>query len=41
LVLIVIVLVLHEGKQGQPGGFFSKFQQAVSQISGGSQAVAA
>lgn len=34
LVLVVVVLVLAEDKASGSGGFFSKFQKAVSEITG-------
>ena len=34
LVLVVVVLILAESKAGGAGGFFVKFQESVSQITG-------
>lgn len=34
LVLVVVVLILAEDKAGGAGGFFAKFQESVSQITG-------
>jgi hypothetical protein len=34
LVLIIVVLILAEDKNAQAGGFFTKFQDAVAEITG-------
>jgi hypothetical protein len=34
LVLVIVVLVLAEDKAGGAGGFFAKFQESVSEITG-------
>lgn len=34
LVLVLVVLILAEDKESGAGGFFTKFQQAVAQITG-------
>jgi hypothetical protein len=40
LVLVIVVLILSEDKASGSGGFFVKFQQAVTQITGSTQAAA-
>ena len=40
LVLILVVLVLHEGGKEGGGGLFEKFQSAIAEITGSSQVAA-